>query len=164
MTVVIHDLSDENFSSLFPNMKDNVLVIADHHDIKKCSECFYCWTKTPGKCRLDDHFSVFGDKLAECSRIIIISKCKTGDFSPSIKNILKRSTCFIHNKIETDNGSSEIDPIGKNLVLSAYFYGKIPDKSKDLLHYNTRAQALTLNAIDTSVHFVRKSGDIQLEI
>ena len=164
MTVLIHDLSDDDFSSFFPQIKENVLVISDHHNIKKCSECFYCWTKTPGKCKLEDNFDNYGDFLSKCERIVVISKCKTGDFSPFIKNILKRSACFVHTNFESADLSEKENPVTKNLILSAYFYGKIPDKFKELSYRNARTQGLTLKATDIFVHFCRKSSEIYLDI
>ncbi|MBQ2679034.1 MAG: flavodoxin family protein [Firmicutes bacterium] len=164
MTVLIHDLSDDDFSSLFPQIKENVLVISDHHDIKKCSECFYCWTKTPGKCRLEDNFNDYGDSLSKCKEIIVISRCKTGDFSPFTKNVLKRSACFVHTNINMENISAKENPVTRDLTLSAHFYGKIPDKSKELLYHNAREQGLTLKANAVFVHFARKSSDIYLDI
>lgn len=164
MTVLIHDLSDDDFSSLFPQIKENVLVISDHHDIKKCCECFYCWTKTPGKCKLDDNFNDYGDYLIKCEEIIVISRCKTGDFSPFTKNILKRSACFVHTNFEAEDPQAAENPVTKNLRLKAYFYGKIPDKSKELLYHNAKTQGLTLKANEIVVNFYRKSSEICLDL
>lgn len=166
MTVLIHDLNDENFTSAFPNIEADTLVISNHHDIKKCSGCFYCWTKTPGKCKIDDNFKCFGDAFSSCTEIILISKSCVGDFSPFIKNILKRSLCFVHPHFEIYNSQSEEKiPFNKPLKLTSYFYGKhISDTEKLSLEKHARAQALNLNASDTSINFFRKLSEIPLNI
>ena len=135
MTVLIHDLKDASFSLAFPGVEENALVISNHHDIKKCSSCFHCWTKTPGKCKLDDNFECLGKAISKCSEIILISKSNIGDFSPFIRNILKRSMCFVHPHFEVEGDHlEEKNPFNRDLKLTSYFYGMhISDTEKESL-------------------------------
>lgn len=54
MNILIHDLDNDLFVSLFPGTYKDVHIISDNGSIQHCIGCFGCWIKTPGKCVLND--------------------------------------------------------------------------------------------------------------
>ena len=56
MNVIIHDLQQEEFQSLFKNINKDTYVISNNGKIKNCIGCFGCWIKTPGRCVINNGF------------------------------------------------------------------------------------------------------------
>ena len=48
MKLIIHDLSNEDFSSISKNIRGDNIVISKGKGINRCIGCFGCWIKTPG--------------------------------------------------------------------------------------------------------------------
>ena len=46
MDILIHDLSGEEFRSMFGEAHNDVRIIADTRTIRYCTGCFNCWIKT----------------------------------------------------------------------------------------------------------------------
>ncbi|MFG6393572.1 MAG: hypothetical protein K1W24_05235 [Lachnospiraceae bacterium] len=63
MNILIHDLSSEQFQSLFPGTYNDLYIISDNGTIRHCTGCFGCWIKTPGKCVLKDGYANMGELL-----------------------------------------------------------------------------------------------------
>ncbi len=91
MNILIHDLSNEKFQSLFPETYKDVYIISDTGKIRPCIGCFGCWIKTPGKCVLKDGYDNMGELLSKTENVTIISRCFYGCYSPFVKNVLDRS-------------------------------------------------------------------------
>lgn len=132
MKVIIHDLEDEQFHLLLPNVGDNIQVISDSGKIRNCIGCFACWVKTPGKCVLKDgnssvqNYDNMGVILSKADEVIIISKCCYGGYSPFVKNVFDRSISyllpfFITKKNETHHPQR----YSQTFKLNVYFYGNL---------------------------------------
>jgi len=85
MDMIVHDLSGDISLELFDDEKNNVKVISDNGKIRNCIGCFGCWIKTPGKCVLKDDYQNLGELLSKCSRLVIVSQCFYGSYSPFIR-------------------------------------------------------------------------------
>ena len=94
MEIIIHDLPREKLKKIYKNT-DNTLIITNNKKIKNCMGCFYCWTKNPGECRIKDGYDNLAELYSKAEKIIIISRCCYGSYSPFIKNILDRSIPYL---------------------------------------------------------------------
>ena len=95
MNVIIHDLNNEQFELLFPELNNNSHIIFDNGTIKSCIGCFGCWIKTPGKCVIKDGYDNIGELFSKADKVIVISKCFYVFFSPFVKNVLDRSIAYM---------------------------------------------------------------------
>ena len=89
MKILIHDLRDP-----LPNSNKNIfdLEIFAHGKYAPCQGCFECWTKTPASCKLKDSLYEVCRVIGQADDLYIISENYYGCYSPSIKNILDRSS------------------------------------------------------------------------
>ncbi len=96
MKLIIHDLENERFQTLFPKLPEDSTIISNNGSISKCIGCFGCWIKSPGQCVIRDDYGDMGELLSKSEEVIIISECFYGGYSPFVKNILDRSISYIH--------------------------------------------------------------------
>ena len=122
MQLVIHDLKEENIPF---NFDKDTIVISDNKTIKSCMGCFGCWTKTPGACIISDAYKNMGELLSKCDKLIIISECCYGGYSPFVKNVLDRSISYIHPYFAIRNKEMHHKRRYKNhFTVKTYFYGE----------------------------------------
>lgn len=153
MKIIIHDLAQEEFNTLYRNIPSDVTVISDNETIRNCIGCFGCWIKTPGVCVLKDGYHNMGELLSKCDMLIIISKCMYGSFSPFIRNVLDRSIPYLLPYFITKNGETHHKPRYKNYFdLTVYFYG-------DDLSNEEKKTATDLVAAN-SVNFYSKNSNM----
>jgi len=147
--ILIHDRKEIDSINIQKDNDKETLIISDNGKIHPCICCFGCWTKTPGKCVINDGYDNMGVLLSRCNHLIIISQCLYGSYSPYVKNVLDRSVCpyqlpyFINKNGETRHSKR----YKNNITLSAHFYGDITADEKDtakklvnkLLFYKTDA-------------------------
>lgn len=125
MNVIIHDLEHEQFKALFKNLNADTLVISNNGKINPCIGCFGCWIKSPGKCVIKDGFDNLGEILSKTNKLIIISRCIFGGYSPFIKNILDRSISYLLPFFTIkESETNHKQRYKKDLSLSVYFYGE----------------------------------------
>ena len=119
--LIIHDLTPEEAGKF--DFGEN-RVIFDNEKIRPCIGCFGCWLKTPGKCVLRDGYEVMGKAFSECDRLVIISKCNYGSYSPFVKNVLDRSIGYISPFFEIRNGEMHHRRRYNNHIkITVYMYG-----------------------------------------
>lgn len=125
MNILIHDLKDGQFQSLFPKAGRQAHIISDTGAIHNCTGCFGCWIKTPGKCVLKDGYDNMGELLSQAKRVLIISRCCYGCYSPFVKNVLDRSIPYLLPFFEIKHNETHHRKRYKNhLQFSVYFYGE----------------------------------------
>ena len=155
MEIIIHDLSEEKLNNIYKNT-DNSLIITDNKKIKSCMGCFYCWTKNPGECRIKDGYDNLAELYSKAEKIIIISKCCYGSYSPFIKNVLDRSIPYLlpFFKIKNKEMHHTIR-YKKNLSFEVCFYGKnISNEEKEIAKNLVKANCINLNVTDFNVSFL----------
>ena len=156
MTLVIHDLKEGVID--FGNSK----VVSDNGSIKHCAGCFGCWTKTPGQCVIHDGYENMGRLLSECGRLVIISKCTFGGYSPFVKNVLDRSIGYVHPFFEMRNGEMHHKRRYDNkIAIELYMYGDMTDAERETAKELVRANAMNFDATVEKVCFADKAEDFK---
>ncbi len=125
MNILIHDLSKEQFQSLFPEGYHAACIISDTGTIRHCAGCFGCWIKTPGKCVLKDGYDNMGELLSKTEKVTIISRCFYGCYSPFVKNVLDRSIPWLLPFFKIRNNETHHKRrYQNNIQLAVHFYGE----------------------------------------
>lgn len=155
MNVIIHDLKNEQFQALFPNLNEDTHIIPDNGKIKHCIGCFGCWIKTPGTCVIRDGYEHTGAILSQADKVIIISQCVYGGYSPFIKNIFDRSISYILPFFKTIKGETHHQPRYQNkFQLSVYFYGEsISAQEKLTAQSLVKAGSINFNISQSEISF-----------
>ena len=146
MKLIIHDLSNEKLENLKSELEKedksiniikksinqgsiiidkDVCIISNNKKIKSCMGCFDCWIKTPGKCKIRDGYENLSKLYLKAEKVIIISQCFYGSYSPFVKNILDRTIPYLLPFFKFKN--KEMHHITRNKTkfdLNVYFYGK----------------------------------------
>lgn len=163
MALIFTDLKSELLSELFSINKDDIIIDNDEEKngkIYNCIGCFGCWVKTPGECVIRDNYNQIGQKLSSCNKLIIVSECVYGGFSPFVKNVLDRAISYIHPYFKIRNGEMHHKRRYDNKIeISAFLYGgEITQKEK-----NTMIKLVAANAInyDGAVGKVEFFSDIK---
>ena len=133
MNILIHDLSNVKFQSLFPETYKDVYIISDTGKIRPCIGCFGCWIKTPGKCVLKDGYDNMGELLSKTENVTIISRCFYGCYSPFVKNVLDRSIPYLLPFFKIKNNETHHKRrYQNNMQFTVHFYGeKITTEEKE---------------------------------
>ena len=128
MKISIHDLDKKELEKIYNltgiNKNENIILIFDNKKIKNCTGCFFCWTKNPGKCRIKDSYENLAELYSKAEKIVIMSKCHYGSYSPFVKNVLDRSIPYLLPFFKIKN--KEMHHITRNKTkfdLNVYFYG-----------------------------------------
>lgn len=106
MRLLIHDLSEDDFQTIFPEGTNNSTVISDDGRIHACIGCLGCLLKTPGKCSLMDDYANLPKLLSSSNEILIISRNVYGSVSPFIKNVIDRMVGYMKASIEIVGGET----------------------------------------------------------
>jgi len=160
MDILIHDV--ENTGHFLNNNQDKITVISDTGKIKPCQGCFNCWIKTPGKCVLNDGYNNMGALLSKCDRMIVISRCIYGGYSPFVKNVLDRSISYLLPYFKLENGiSCHQKRYDNSVTLIVHFYGEISNAEKE-----TAKELVKTNGSNmfekTEVYFYKSIEEIRI--
>ena len=175
MQVVIHDMNREEFQKIYEKLKveviekkikksrnwienneEEVKIISDENKIKNCTGCFCCWIKNPGRCILKDGYENLAELYSKAEKIIIISKCCYGTYSPFIKNVLDRSIPYLLPFFKLKNNEMHHTIRYKNkLSLEVYFYGNgLTELEKNIAEKTVKANCVNLNVKKFNVSFL----------
>jgi multimeric flavodoxin WrbA len=162
MNLLIHDLRNFEQDVLIPNARDDTVIIADNGGIHPCMCCFGCWVKTPGQCVIKDGYDNLGLLHGRASRLIIISRCFYGSYSPFVHNVLDRSVPYLLPYFVTKNGETHHKRRYDNAItLTVHFYGAIPEKEKETARKLVAANGLNHSARQAEVYFYDSPDNIQ---
>ena len=162
MNVIIHDLEKEQFEQLFPDIKEDVHIVHDNGTIRSCIGCFGCWIKTPGQCVIKDEYDNMGELLSQTEKVVIISRCYYGGYSPFVKNVLDRSISYLLPFFRTRNDETHHKQRYRNTFqLFAYFYGEhITKQEEDTARKLVNANCINFYARQHEVAFFRDLNDL----
>lgn len=162
MDILIHDVKDLNEKMPPENGQNNITVISDNGKIHPCICCFGCWIKTPGQCVINDGYNNMGALISKCNRMIIISQCFYGSYSPFVHNVLDRSIPYILPYFRTRNGETHHkNRYDNNIIFTVYFYGKTSDREKETAQKLVMANGINFFARKTEIYFYDKIEDLQ---
>ena len=166
MNLIIHDIEKEQFEALFPNMDENTKIIYDNGNIKSCVGCFGCWIKTPGKCVIKDGYDNMGELFSKADRIIVISKCTYGSYSPFIKNVLDRSIPYLLPSFELINNQTHHKRRYLNsFQFIVYFYGNnITEDERKTAKKLVSANSIGHHADGFEVQFFNSVNELSKEV
>ena len=175
MQIVIHDMNREEFQKIYEKLKveviekkikksrnwienneEEVKIISDENKIKNCTGCFCCWIKNPGRCILKDGYENLAKLYSKAEKIIIISKCCYGTYSPFVKNVLDRSIPYLLPFFKLKNNEMHHTIRYKNkLSLEVYFYGNgLTELEKNTAEKTVKANCVNLNVKKFNVSFL----------
>ena len=178
MQVVIHDMNREEFQKIYEKLKveviekkikksrnwienneEEVKIISDENKIKNCTGCFCCWIKNPGRCILEDGYENLAELYSKAEKIIIISKCCYGTYSPFVKNVLDRSIPYLLPFFKLKNNEMHHTiRYKRKLFLEVYFYGKdLTELEKNTAEKTVKANCINLNVKKFNVSFLENS-------
>jgi multimeric flavodoxin WrbA len=133
LKLFIHDLTNEEFSSLNITDKDSN-IIAANAKYAYCQGCFNCWLKTPGSCFINDEIKDPGALLGTSDETVIISKNCYGGYSEPVKRVLDRCISAMLPFFTYRDG--KIRHIrrykGNKLCLTAVLYGDFLELEKEV--------------------------------
>lgn len=163
MRLIIHDLRNDEFQSIFPDLTAENTVISDDGSIHHCIGCFGCWIKTPAACVIRDRYGDMGEHISKCKEIIIISRCCYGGFSPFVKNVMDRSISYVHPYFKIINGEMHHrNRYKNNISLQVWFYGDGTAENEKLTAQKLiKANSVNLGINDSKVTFVNSYADIK---
>jgi multimeric flavodoxin WrbA len=161
MDILIHDRKD--FSEKIPvkNDQNDTTVIFDNGKIHPCICCFGCWIKTPGQCVIKDGYHNMGTLLSQCRRLIIISQCFYGSYSPFVHNVLDRSIPYLLPYFKTKNGETHHkNRYDNHILFTVYFYGDISGRERETALKLVNANSINLFAQKAETYFYKNFEDL----
>ena len=159
MRTIIHDLKNDLSNNILFDEKD--FVIDSLKCNKNCIGCFSCWVKHPKRCALSDDYSNIVDYLKESDELILISKCRYGCYSSSVKRVLERCIGYVLPYFVIRNNEIHHESrYDKTIKLSVYFYGDITCEDKECINKLVKANAINLNAIEYKVRYFKDEMEL----
>ena len=151
MRTIIHDLNSKDLKKF--NFNDDDKLISALECEHNCIGCFSCWVKHPKKCVIYDGFDNMAEYLKDSSELILISKCRYGCYSSSVKRVLERCIGYVLPYFTIRNNEiHHASRYEKKLKLSTYFYGDIDEDDKRALEKLVKANAINLNACEYNIN------------
>lgn len=165
MKLLIHDY-EQDIKSIIPDLTDDIKIISDNDTIHNCIGCFGCWIKTPAACVIRDSFGDMGELLSKINKLIVITKCFYGGYSPFIKNVMDRSISYIHPYFVIRNGEMHHRNRYKNhFDLQVIFYGEdISEIEKQTGRKLVAANSVNLDCKSNEVHFIKDLKELEGDI
>jgi multimeric flavodoxin WrbA len=162
MDIVLHDTKNFHEKKRAKNNQDTV-IISDNGTIHPCVCCFGCWVKTPGRCVINDGYNTMGELLAKCRRLVIISRCFYGGYSPFVHNVLDRSIPYLLPYFQTQNGETHHTKRYDNHIdLIVHFYGDISEQESVTARKLVAANSINLfSCRKAEIYFYNTADEVQ---
>ena len=161
MTLVITDLDASKL-----HLPADCKVVRATEDRAHCVGCFGCWVKTPGECVIKDDISRHGGDMARCERLVIISRCVYGGYSPAVKRVMDRSIPYVHPYFVTREGEMHHrQRYDHTFDIQAHFYGDITDAERQTAQKLVKANSDNFYGRSVKVSFYEtpeQIGEVQL--
>ena len=160
MRTIIHDLNEKELKKIKFN-KDDKLISALNCN-KNCIGCFSCWVKHPKRCGIKDEFSNIAEYIKDSDEFVLISKCRYGCYSSSIKRVLERCIGYVLPYFTIrDNEIHHQSRYDNKIKLCTYFYGDISLEDKKCVDKLVKANAINLNASEYKINYVDNLKELE---
>ena len=161
MNLLIHDLKKIDNKNILKDSSEETVFISDNGKIKSCNGCECCIVSTPGQCTIKDGYENLCVLLSKCEKLILISWCYYGGYSPFIKNALERmADSYLLPSFTIKNGETHrLKRYQNNIKLSAHFYGNISQKEKETAKKLIKANELNFCA-ESEIYFYNSEREI----
>jgi multimeric flavodoxin WrbA len=164
MNLLIHDLPVLHERIVPERARRDTTIIAHDsgtHAIHACKGCFDCWVKTPAHCNIRDDHADMGRLLAESERLILISQCCYGGYSPFISRVLGRSIAYILPYFVTRNGQfHHPGRYDHTLDFKVHLYGETTTREQETARKLVERNSINLLLSNVEVHFYATPDDI----
>ncbi len=162
--LIIHDLQEDKAKELFGKMQEasDSICFSTIPAVKPCLGCFKCWTKTPGKCIIADRNSDLPIQLAQCEKMIIISRQVYGGYSPEVKASIDRMIPYLLPYFRIVNGEMHHTMrYDKELSIHVHFYGGKLEEEEAIGRKLVKGNAVNLGAEQYSVSFYPSVSELK---
>ncbi|MDR1349920.1 MAG: hypothetical protein LBJ59_03890 [Zoogloeaceae bacterium] len=164
MNLLIHDLP-VLYERIIPKSarRDTAIIATDSgsHAIHACKGCFDCWVKTPAHCDIRDDYADMGRLLAACARLIVISRCCYGGYSPFVSRVLGRSLAYVLPYFVTRNGEFHHPGRYDNSPdFKAHLYGQTTAREQETARKLVERNGVNLLLSNVEVHFYATADNI----
>lgn len=156
--LILHDLQQAQAEGIIPRGYETFDALPS---VKPCVGCFGCWVKTPGQCVINDRGRGFLKHMANCSELIIISRCVFGGLSPDVKAVIDRSIGYIlpYFRIMHDE-MHHVPRYEKSIKLDYMLYGDINEAERETARMLVKGNAINFNASRYDVRFFTSADEI----
>lgn len=155
-TIFIHDLIPAVLSAVLPDTS-GFTVIDAARKAACCQGCFRCWLASPGQCVMKGDLQTVGAQIGTCKKVIILSRCYYGGFSPGVKKVLDRAISLslpfftyrsgrVHHLLRYQNRPT----------LTVCFYGTITDFERETAMRLVEANRVNMGFSSVQVYFAEK--------
>jgi multimeric flavodoxin WrbA len=161
MKIIIHDLNEQDFSSLGVTGND-IEVINANDKFAPCTGCSGCWFKTPGTCKTNDGLKNFGALSGNSEEMVIISKNCYGGYSEAVKRVLDRSVPACLPFFTYRSGKIKHRPRYnvKRKCLTVFLYGDFLEIEKDAAERMVAANRITKSFKEANLHIINDFSEI----
>jgi hypothetical protein len=161
MNLLIHDLPVLNERIVPDSARSNTIIISSGTKIRSCRGCFDCWIKTPAQCSIHDDYANMGALLSKSDRLILISHCCYGGYSPFVSNVLNRSISYVLPYFETRNDETHhVGRYNNHPDFKVYLYGKTTRREQETARKLAERNGINFLARSVEVHFYATADDI----
>jgi hypothetical protein len=87
--------ADELASGLAARGYDVELIALRDLDIRACTGCFGCWTRTPGECVIADDARRIAERVVNSDVTAVVSPITFGGYGSLAKSVLDRLICLV---------------------------------------------------------------------
>jgi len=155
-TICIHDLTPILLSAVLPDTR-GFSVIDANKKAACCQGCFRCWLASPGQCVMKDDLQTVGAQIGSCEKLIILSRCCYGGFSPGVKRVLDRAIS-LSLPFFTYRGGRVHHPLRyqNRPTLTVCFYGAVTDFERETAMRLVEANRVNMGFSSVQVYFAEK--------
>jgi hypothetical protein len=161
MRLVIHDLSDEEFTAL--DIADEDTKVFTAGKFARCQGCFKCWVKTPGTCFINDELKHIGSFIGKSDEMVIISKNCYGGYSEPVKRIMDRGISALLPFFTWRDGMIRHICRYKSakICLTALLYGDFTDLEKEAAEGIVERNRSNMGYKEARLVMAEKPGDLK---
>lgn len=158
--LIIYDIQNET-----PKAENGDILFFANPIVKPCMGCFGCWTKTPGRCVINDRCRDIPSYIAKCDELILISPILFGGYSENIKAVIDRFIPYVLPYFRIVDGKMHHKMRYKHSFdLTVLFYGKCDSEEKQIAESLVNANAVNFGAKNCKVKFFDNVEELKGEL